>query len=126
MQVTIFHPNGTPFKEVLITDRSMRKRTLMDDNYVQLYLESSQNFYIVYNSFIEYEGERFYTMQSYRPLRIKGSGYIYEIKFCGIEMLFANDLFFRYVTVTTPTCKEYKEPDFVLNCNLTMIVDYFK
>lgn len=123
MQVTIFHPNGTPFKEVLITDRSMRKRTLMDDNYVQLYLESSQNFYIVYNSFIEYEGERFYTMQSYRPLRIKGSGYIYEIKFCGIEMLFANDLFFRYVTVTTPTCKEYKEPDFVLNCNLTMMVE---
>lgn len=92
--ITIYKANGTQFKSVKETVGAKLTEALMDMRYVTLSWDDIDNTTIDAGSYIEYQGERFWTKEPYKPTQVNEQKFTYTPKFYDKTSLWSTQPFF--------------------------------
>lgn len=102
-----------------VDNSSQRSATLRGEDSVKLCFKSGTRIDIPAFSFIEYEGQIFFTKELYRPL-VKGGYYEYSVKFVSFDNMLSKPQAYRHVVVDN---EEWNEPEMDLNGDLQAIAE---
>lgn len=92
--ITIYTANGTQFKSVKETVGAKLTEALMDMRYVTLSWDDIENRTIEAGSYIDYNGERFWTKEPYKPTQVNEQKFTYTPKFYDKTSLWSTQPFF--------------------------------
>lgn len=93
-RITIYNADGTVFKEPLITEGAKKTSVLMDMCYIALSWNDTQNKTIPAGSYIDYDGERYWSKDPYKPSQVNESSYTYTPKFYDKTSMWSTQPFF--------------------------------
>lgn len=113
--ITIYDSKGNGLLEVLITKECMKTEELMASDFIQLSWNSTSNEILKAGSYIDYEGERYYLLDNYKPTQKDELEYKFTPHFHSRVMLWQKQPFFLYTKENGIVIS--KEPDWTLTSN---------
>lgn len=113
MLITIYDRNGNVKAELSPDDSSTQVKEIQGDNVLTLSFTHYMPIILDVDDYIDFEKERYWLTEAYRPVQKSSCEWCYDIKLYGIECLLRNFLVLKQVdneeepvfTLTAPPCE---------------------
>lgn len=121
MPITIYDRYGNPKAEVAPNDNSTQSKEIQSDNVLSLSFSYYENIPLDVDDYVDFEGERYWLCEKYRPKQESLHKWMYDIKLYGIENLIGNILVIKRVDgeeepVFTLTAPPREHVAMIVNC----------
>lgn len=97
MGLTIYDREGNPRAELSANDSSTQAKEIQGDNVLTLSFTLYEHVALDVDDYVDFEDERYWLTEQYRPKQISEREWRYELKLYGIESLIRNILVIKRV-----------------------------
>lgn len=122
--INIYDKQKNVILSVMITQECVKTEALMASDFIQLSWNSADNTKLPAGAYIEYQGEKYYLLQPYRPTQKDEVEYTYTPQFHSRVMLWQKLPFFLYTKKDDGSILQ--EPDWELTSNASSFMDCVK
>lgn len=121
MPITIYDRYGNPKAEVAPNDNATQSKEIQSDNVLSLSFIYYENIPLDVDDYVDFERERYWLCEKYRPKQESSHKWIYDLKLYGIESLIRNILVIKRVDgeeepVFTLTAPPREHVAMIVNC----------
>ncbi|WP_297070422.1 hypothetical protein [uncultured Duncaniella sp.] len=121
MLITIYDRSGNLKAEVSPSDSSTQVKEIQGDNVLTLSFTHHEHIALDVDDYCDYEGERYWLTEAYRPEQKSTLEWVYDIKLYGIESMIKNILVLKRVDgendpVFTLTAPPREHVAMIVNC----------
>ncbi len=97
MVLTIYDRAGNPRAELAPNDSSTQAKEIQGDNVLTLSFTLDEHVELDVDDYVDFEGERYWLTEQYRPKQVSTKEWKYDLKLYGIESLLRNILVIKTV-----------------------------
>lgn len=121
MVITIYDRVGNPKADISPGDSSTQVTEIQGDNILTLSFTHHDHISLDVDDYVDFEGERYWLMEAYRPVQKSTKEWSYDIKLYGIQSLIKNFLVIKRVDgeddpVFTLTAPPHEHVAMIVNC----------
>ncbi|MDE7413078.1 MAG: hypothetical protein K2N05_04715 [Muribaculaceae bacterium] len=121
MLITIYDSTGTPKAELSPNDSSTQVKEIQGDSILTLSFTHYDHISLDVDDYVDFEGERFWLTEKYRPRQNARKEWVYDIKLYGVESMLKRLLVIKTVDdedapVFTLTAPPYEHVAMIVKC----------
>ncbi len=121
MLITIYDSYGTPKAELSPNDSSTQVKEVQGDSVLTLSFTHYDHIALDVDDYVDFEGERFWLTEKYRPRQNARKEWVYDIKLYGVESMLKRLLVIKTVDneedpVFTLTATPYEHVAMIVKC----------